>query len=57
MTVKIDRQKCCYCGGCTSICPVAALELKETVLVCHENCVNCGACTKACPVGALEVKK
>ena len=57
MVAVINKELCCYCGGCTSVCPVAALELKETYVQCNEKCINCGACVKVCPVGAIEVKK
>ncbi len=57
MAAKIDKKLCCYCGGCTSVCPFGALELRETYVVCDpEKCVECGTCVKVCPVGAIEVK-
>ena len=56
MTAKVDKNLCCYCGGCTSICPVAALELKETYIICDAaKCIECGFCEKVCPVGAIKV--
>ena len=55
MSVKADRNKCIYCGGCVSVCPVNALTLKETRIEVDANkCIDCGACIKFCPVGALE---
>ncbi len=55
MTVKADRTKCIYCGGCVSVCPVNAITLKETRIEVDANkCIDCGACIKFCPVGALE---
>ncbi len=57
MTIKINRNLCCYCGGCSAVCPKNALELKDTWLYFEENlCVKCGNCVKVCPVNALEVK-
>ena len=54
MTVKADRTKCIYCGGCVSVCPVNALTLKETRIEADASkCIDCGACIKFCPVGAL----
>jgi len=54
MAVNINRDKCIYCGGCTSVCPVTALELKENILTIDEKkCTNCGICVRFCPVGAL----
>ncbi len=54
----VDKNKCCYCGGCVSTCPQDALELQEVVLVVDKNkCVNCGICAKFCPVGAITIEK
>jgi len=56
MTLEIDREKCMGCGGCVSLCPVDALELKNKKLtIDHEKCVECGNCVKFCPVKALEI--
>ena len=50
-----DKQKCCGCSACASICPKNCISLitdKEGFLypqVNAEQCVNCGACQKVCP--------
>jgi digeranylgeranylglycerophospholipid reductase len=51
--VSLEAGRCCYCGGCVSVCPVEALALAETRLQVAEACIDCGACVAACPVGAL----
>ena len=51
--VQVDATRCCYCGGCVSICPEDAILLAETRLVVREACTECGLCVAACPVGAL----
>jgi ferredoxin len=52
--MKVNKSKCLYCGGCVGICPVQALELKETVLqVDEKKCTKCLLCVKFCPVGAI----
>ena len=51
--VIVDRQRCCYCGGCVSVCPVGSLNLAETRLLVDDTCTDCGLCLAACPVGAL----
>jgi len=58
MPAQVNREVCMACGGCTSVCPVQALELREPVLTVHaEKCVECGNCEKICPVGAIKVVK
>lgn len=57
MAAKIDKELCCYCGGCASVCPFSALELRETYMhVLDDKCKECGTCVKVCPVGAITVK-
>ena len=57
MGVKINPNKCMYCGGCASVCPANCLELKETRLIAHnEKCINCTACIKVCPVSAITLE-
>lgn len=54
MAVKIDSDKCCYCGACIGVCPVLALELFEIKVECDpKKCIDCGSCIKMCPVGAI----
>jgi digeranylgeranylglycerophospholipid reductase len=54
--VVVDSQRCGYCGGCVSLCPVGAIELAETRLVIDQTCIDCGLCLDACPVGALSLE-
>ena len=53
--VLVNRQRCCYCGGCISVCPFGALNLAETLLLVDEACTDCGLCLTACPTGALHL--
>ena len=53
--IIVDWSRCCYCGGCVSLCPVDAIVLQETRLLIGENCTQCGLCLPACPVGALSI--
>jgi ferredoxin len=56
--VVIDRDKCCYCGGCSAVCPANCLELKETRMIAqNEKCINCMACVRLCPVGAIVLER
>ncbi len=55
---KLDKDKCLRCGGCVGICPVDALELTETGIVCNEEkCIKCRNCESFCPIGAIKIKK
>jgi digeranylgeranylglycerophospholipid reductase len=53
--VTVEPERCAYCGGCVSICPVEALTLAETRLLVSEACIECGDCVEACPMGALRL--
>ena len=58
MAVDITKSKCVYCGGCVASCPVSALTLYETRVVCDEaKCVSCGTCVRACPMQAITLKQ
>lgn len=57
MAWSIDNKKCMKCGGCVSVCPAAALELKERIVHDENLCTLCGICEKACPVEAIKVKR
>jgi ferredoxin len=55
MTWSINNNKCLRCGGCVSVCPAAALELKDNIIYDEKLCTLCGICAKACPVEAIKV--
>ena len=55
MKWKINNQKCLKCGGCVSVCPTAALDLRENVMYNEKLCILCGDCEEACPIEAIEV--
>ena len=43
---------CTLCKTCASVCPVAAITVKETVETDNLACILCCACVKNCPTGA-----
>ncbi len=50
--VKIIRDKnlCCGCGLCDSVCPVHAINYKSSTFELDENiCIECGFCFSCCP--------
>jgi digeranylgeranylglycerophospholipid reductase len=50
----LDREACCFCGGCVAVCPTDALTLEETELrIDADACDGCGLCVSFCPVAAL----
>lgn len=50
-----DRDLCCGCGACATVCPTAALTIKKNIngfyhyQIDTKLCVNCGKCRKVCP--------
>ncbi len=54
--IRIDREKCCNCGGCVGVCPDDALVLMDTELKVNiEKCTLCRHCLLFCPVEAIEI--
>ncbi len=50
----ISQEKCTYCGGCASLCPVMAITIEDRYTEIKENCVTCGNCYDFCPLSAVE---
>ncbi len=58
MAVKINREKCMRCAGCTAVCPKNALELTDAgLMVDPKLCIECGLCVRACPMSAISLPK
>ena len=51
-----NKENCCGCHACYSICPVNAIKMKrdekgfEYPVVDKEKCINCDLCKKVCPI-------
>lgn len=43
---------CIKCEKCASVCPTAAITVKDTVVTDPSVCIRCCACIKNCPTGA-----
>jgi ferredoxin len=56
MKIEIDKDICVRCGGCVSVCPLAALELTDIVRCDDKKCAKCKTCVRFCPMGAIALK-
>lgn len=53
-----DKEACISCRLCVSICPVNAIEEKDTAFVLDEKkCIYCGLCINNCSTSAWAAKK
>jgi len=50
----ITTPPCTSCGGCASVCPVMAIDIREGASAITERCTACGRCLRFCPVDAIE---
>jgi ferredoxin len=46
------EDRCTRCENCVSVCPTAAIVLKEKIFTETGTCIVCCACVKNCPSGA-----
>lgn len=50
----VDKNLCCGCSACVSICPKKCIEMREDEegfkypVVDQSRCINCGLCDKVC---------
>ncbi|MGB5910666.1 MAG: Coenzyme F420 hydrogenase/dehydrogenase, beta subunit C-terminal domain [Promethearchaeia archaeon] len=50
VSIVFDSGVCCYCGWCSSVCPVNAIEVTADNLEIDNNiCMKCGLCFTVCP--------
>lgn len=59
-TVKINDERCCGCGICSSVCYYSSAQLKEVQgkrksTTDMFKCKSCGMCVVACPSGARDL--
>jgi dissimilatory sulfite reductase (desulfoviridin) alpha/beta subunit len=53
-----DKEACISCRLCVSICPVNAIEEKDSAFILDEKkCIYCGLCIKNCSTSAWTAKK
>ena len=59
----INKEDCCGCSACLSICPKHAIYMKHDEKgylypeIRKDSCVNCGLCEKVCPLKDKEKNK
>ncbi len=54
---ETDSGECLGCGECATICPVAAVEMKNGVpIIDRDWCIGCGVCATVCPSEAVVLK-
>jgi len=57
--IKVNWDQCVQCGACVSICPTAALYIKDRktmeVAFDPDKCIACELCIRPCPPRAIEV--
>ncbi len=56
--ITIKHDGCIFCVGCSSVCPVNAIEAVGTRMEHFpEKCIDCGLCVKACPANVIQLYK
>ncbi|MGA2775777.1 MAG: 4Fe-4S binding protein [Candidatus Omnitrophota bacterium] len=54
--VTINKEKCIHCGKCQDVCPVFAIENKNSdKYKVSSFCNRCGKCIDTCPVNAINI--
>jgi heterodisulfide reductase subunit A len=54
--IRIDPEKCEWCGKCLEICPYDCITKKGTIAVVNKStCKGCGMCAPVCPYDAIDI--
>ena len=54
--IRIDAEKCLFCGKCEHNCPANAISIdrrNRTWTIDREKCITCGVCADGCPAHCL----
>ncbi len=63
MHINVDRDKCCGCNACVSVCPVSAIEIAQNEIgfpypvVNEDKCIQCGKCVRVCQMKQLVLQE
>jgi ferredoxin len=49
----IDQKRCTFCAGCSSVCPVMAITVRDHDSEIGPSCTHCGNCVAFCPIAAI----
>jgi ferredoxin len=49
---ETNPETCILCGICASVCPIACIEVAESVNTDKTKCTACSACVQNCPTSA-----
>lgn len=52
--LHIDQSLCTFCAGCSSVCPVLAIIVRDSSSEISGKCIDCGNCIAFCPVSAVK---
>ncbi|MDD5172403.1 MAG: 4Fe-4S dicluster domain-containing protein [Candidatus ainarchaeum sp.] len=56
--ITIKHDGCIFCVGCSSVCPVNAIEARGTRMKHYpDKCIDCGLCVKICPANVIQLYK
>lgn len=53
--ISVD-ERCVQCGICAKVCPVGAVDARDSAQIDIEKCITCCACLKQCPQQARSMK-
>ena len=59
----LNKENCCGCSACYSICPVSAIEMEEDKegflypVIDREKCIKCRRCLSVCAFKSDQKKK
>ena len=54
--IRIEAEKCLFCGKCEHNCPAGAISIdrrNRTWTIDREKCITCGVCADGCPARCL----
>jgi dissimilatory sulfite reductase (desulfoviridin) alpha/beta subunit len=57
---KFVKENCNYCGICSQVCPVGAIEVdrdNKEIVFYEDKCIGCGDCVYSCPTDAWQKRQ